>query len=163
MQAMVLFGIQFTLSAIAFALLAIWNVAPVISKLSRAKALAPLLWIHAFRIVGGTILAPGAVDAGVPMTFRTMIGYGDLATALLALAALIALRARFRGAVALVWLCMIIGTLDTANAIIQSMRYSVFTYPIGVNWIIVTVYVPALLVSSVLIIIQLLRNDRSFE
>jgi len=30
-------------------------------------ALAPLLWIHAFRVVGGTILAPGAVDPGVPI------------------------------------------------------------------------------------------------
>ena len=160
MQAMVLFGIQFALSATAFALLAAWSIAPIISKLSRAKALAPLLWVHAFRVVGGTIMAPGAVDAGVPMTFRTMIGYGDLATAILALAALIALRARLRGAFALVWLCVIVGTLDTANAIVQSMRYSVFTYPLGVNWVIVTIYVPALLVSGVLIVIQLLRTDR---
>ena len=47
------------------------------------------------------------------------------------------------------------------NAIIQSMRFSVFTYGLGVNWVIVTAYVPALLVSSVLIFLQLRRPSRS--
>ena len=134
---------------------------PRLSRLPREAALVPLLWVHAFRIIGGTILAPGAVDAGVPMAFRVMIGYGDMATALLALLALIALRARFRGAIALVWLFIIVGMLDTINAIIQSLRYSVFTYALGVNWVIVTIYVPALLVSSLLIFMQLLKSDRS--
>src|SRR2546430_476597 len=124
-------------------------------------ALAPLLWVHAFRVAGGTILAPGAVDAGVPAAFREMVGYGDLATGFLALLALMALRARLPGAIALVWLCIIVGTLDTANAIVQSMRYSVFTYALGVNWVIVTIYVPALLVSSLLIFMQLLRRNPS--
>ena len=39
--------------------------------------------------------------------------------------------------------------LDTVNAIIQAVRDSVSTYALGVNWVIVTLYVPALLVSSV--------------
>ena len=46
------------------------------------------------------------------------------------------------------------------NAIVQSMRYNVFTYPLGVNWVIVTSYVPALVVSSVLIARELLRPNR---
>src|SRR5260221_12459932 len=161
MEPMVLFGIQFTLSLVAYALIAFWYVAPRLSRLPQEVALAPLLWIHAFRIVGGTILAPGAVDAGVPMAFRVMIGYGDLATAFLALLALIALRARFRSAIALVWLCIIVGMLDTVNAIIQSMRDSVFTYALGFNWVIVAIYVPALLVSSLLIFMQLLGPDHA--
>ena len=161
MDPIVLFGIQFTLSLAAYAFIAFWYVLPRLSRLPPEAALVPLLWVHAFRVVGGTILAPGAVDAAVPMDFRTMIGYGDLATAFLALLALIALRARFSGAIALVWLCVVIGMLDTVNAIIQSMRDSVFSYALGVNWVIVAVYVPALLVSSLLIFMQLLRRDRS--
>ena len=161
MEPLVLFGIQFTLSLVVYALLAYWYVAPRLSGLPREVSLVPLLWIHAFRVVGGSILAPGAVDPGVPMDFRTMVGYGDLATAFLALLALIALRARFSGAIALVWLCIGVGTLDTLNAIVQSVRYSVFTYALGVNWVIVAVYVPALLVSSVLIFRLLLGSDRS--
>ncbi|MBI1877266.1 MAG: hypothetical protein HYR94_03370 [Chloroflexi bacterium] len=131
MEPSVLFGIQFTMSLAAYALIAFWYVAPRLSRLSREAALVPLLWVHAFRIVGGTILAPGAVDAGVP------------------------------GAIALVWLCVIVGMLDTVNAIIQSVRDSVFTYALGVNWVIVAIYVPALLVSSLLIFMQLRSPNRS--
>jgi hypothetical protein len=119
----------------------------------------PLLWVHAFRVVGGTILAPGAVGPGVPTAFREMIGYGDMVTAALALVALIALRARLPLAIALVWICVTVGMLDTVNAIIQSMRYSVFDYALGVNWVIVTLYVPALLVSSFMIFVLLLRHE----
>jgi hypothetical protein len=161
MGPVVLFGIQFTLSLVAYLFIAFWYVVPRLSRLSLEAALVPLLWVHAFRMVGGTILAPGSVDAGVPMAFRVMIGYGDLATAFLALLALIALRTRFSGAIALVWLCMIVGNLDTLNAIIQSVRYNVFTYALGLNWVIVTIYVPSLLVSSLLIFMQLLSPNRS--
>ena len=161
MPPIVLFGIQFTFSLAAYALIAWWYVSPRLSRIPREMALVPLVWIHAFRIVGGTILAPGAVDASVPADFRTMIGYGDMATALLAVLALIALRLRWRAAIALVWVCIAVGLLDTVNAIIESMRYSVFNYPLGVNWVIVTSYVPALLVSSVLIFIHLRRPRAS--
>jgi hypothetical protein len=161
MPPIVLFGIQFTFSLAAYTLIAWWYGAPRLSRIPREAALVPLVWIHTFRIVGGTILAPGAVDAGVPTEFRTMIGYGDMATAVLALLALIALRSRLSGAIALVWLFLAVGLLDTVNAIIQSMRFSVFTHGLGVNWVIVTAYVPALLVSSVLIFMQLRRPGRS--
>ena len=159
MGPVVLFGIQFTLSLVAYLFIAFWYVQPRLSRLPLETALVPLLWVHAFRTVGGTILAPGSVEAAVPMAFRVMIGYGDLATAFLALIALIALRARFSGAIPLVWLCMIVGNLDTLNAIIQSVRYNVFTYALGLNWVIVTIYVPALLVSSLLIFMQLLSRS----
>ncbi|TMD11873.1 MAG: hypothetical protein E6J07_09500 [Chloroflexi bacterium] len=152
MEPIVLFGIQFTLSLVAYLLIAFWYVVPRLSVLPRELALVPLLWV---------LLAPGAVGPGVPMEFRTMIGYGDLITALLALVALTALRVRFQGAIALVWLCVIVGMVDTVNAIIQSMRFSVFTYALGVNWVIVTIYVPALLVSSLLIFMQLLGRTSS--
>ncbi len=160
MEPILLFAIQFTLSLVAYAVIGLWYVAPRLSGLPRELALVPLLWVHAFRVVGGTILAPGAVDSGVPMEFRLMIGYGDMVTAVLALIALMALRARFAGAITLVWLFLIVATLDTVNAIVQSMRDSVFAYPRGVNWVIVAIYVPALVVTSVLILVQLLRRDR---
>src|SRR5258708_28163712 len=95
MEPVVICGIQFTVSLIAYALIAGWYGVPRLSRLPRDLALMPLLWIHAFRIVGGTILAPGAVDAAVPIDFRTMVGYGDLPTALLAPLPLIALRPQF--------------------------------------------------------------------
>src|SRR6478672_2196524 len=104
MKPIVLFGIQFTMSLIAYLFIAFWYALPRLSARPRELALVPLLWVHAFRIVGGTILAPGAVGAGVPMEFRRMVGYGDLMTALLALVALVALRARLGRAIWFVWL-----------------------------------------------------------
>jgi hypothetical protein len=41
------------------------------------------------------------------------------------------------------------------------MRYRVFDDPLGVNWVIVTLYVPALLVSTYLIVVELLRVRRT--
>jgi hypothetical protein len=157
MEPIVLFGIQFTMSLLVYALIASWYVAPRLSALPKELALIPLVWVHAFRFVGGTILAPGAADPAVPADFRVMIGYGDIITAALAIIALLALHARFRGAIALVWLVLIVGTADTVNAIVQSTLDSVFNYPLGINWLIVTLYVPALIVSSVLILIYLLK------
>jgi hypothetical protein len=157
MEPMVLFGIQFTMSLVAFALIARWYVWPPLSSMPRELALVPLLWIHAFRIVGGTILAPGSVGPGVPTAFREMIGYGDLVTAFLALVALIALRARIPPAIWLVWLFLAVATIDTVNAIVQSLRYDVTSHALGVNWVIVTLYVPALLVSSFMIFLLLIR------
>jgi len=65
MEPIVLFGIQFTLSLVAYLLIAFWYVVPRLSGLPRELALVPLLWVHAFRTVGGTILAPGAVSAQI--------------------------------------------------------------------------------------------------
>jgi hypothetical protein len=157
MEPMVLFGIQFTMSLVAFALIARWHVWPHLSSMPRELALMPLLWVHAFRVVGGTILAPGSVGPGVPTAFREMIGYGDLITALLALVALIALRARIPRAIWLVWLFLAVATIDTVNAIVQSLRYDVTSHALGVNWVIVSLYVPALLVSSFMIFLLLIR------
>jgi hypothetical protein len=160
MDPRVLFGIQFTLSLLAYVLIAFWYVAPKLKRLSHEQALIALLWIHAFRIVGGTILAPGAVASDVPMGFRLMVGIGDLVTALLAILAIAGLRVRFRGAIVVVWICISVGLLDTMNAVFQSVRDNVFDYALGVNWVVVTLFVPALVVSSILIFIQLLDPNR---
>src|SRR5438309_11724975 len=161
MAPIVLFGIQFTFALVVYALVAWCYVAPRLLGLRREAALVPLVWVHVFRIVGGAILARGAVDAAVPAEFRTMLRYGLLVTGMLLLMALSVLRGGWSAAIPLVWLFLAVGLLDTVNAIIQSMRFSVFTHGLGVNWVIVTAYVPALLVSSVLIFIQLRKPKRS--
>ena len=125
MTPIVLFSIQFSLSLVAYGLIAAWYVVPRLSERPREAALQPLLWVHAFRVVGGAVLAPGAVAAAVPIAFQRLVGYGDLITA--------ALRARLAGAIAVTWTVLVLGMADTINAIIQSMRYSVFNHALGVN------------------------------
>src|SRR5262249_59055267 len=78
---MVLFSIQFSLSLIAYSLIAAWYVVPRLSRWPRETALQPLLWVHAFRVAGGAVLAPGAVATAVPIAFQRLVGYRDLITA----------------------------------------------------------------------------------
>jgi len=49
MKPIVLFGIQFTLSLVAYALVAFWYAVPRLSRLPRELALVPLLWVHMLR------------------------------------------------------------------------------------------------------------------
>jgi hypothetical protein len=109
MKPIALFSIQFTLSLVAYALIAAWYVIPRLSGKPRETALQPLLWVHAFRMIGGTVLAPGAIAVAVPILFQKMVRYGDLITSALALLALIALRTRLTGAIALVWAVVAVG------------------------------------------------------
>jgi hypothetical protein len=160
MDPVVLFGIQFTLALLAYVLLAAWYVWPRLAVLPLLVALQPLVWVHVFRVVGGSILAPGSVGPGVPDDFARMVGYGDMITAALALLTVSALRLRWSAAIPLVWTFVVVGTLDTANAIVQSVRYDVFHQPLGVSWVVVTLYVPALVVSMVLVVVTLLTADR---
>jgi len=57
MKPILLFGTQFTLSLVAYALIALWYVVPWLAKKPREAALVPLVWVHAFRMIGGTVLA----------------------------------------------------------------------------------------------------------
>jgi len=160
-EPIVLFGIQFTFALLAFALIAAWYVWPRLSPLPAAVALVPLLWVHVFRVVGGSILAPGSVGPGVPSEFREWIAYGDLAVAALALIAVIALRAWGARGMPVVWVFVVVALVDTVNAIIQAMRFHVFDEPLGFNWVVVTLYVPALLVTTYLILVELVRGRRT--
>jgi hypothetical protein len=63
-EPIVLFGIRFTLSLAAYALIALWYVRPRLSRLPLELALVPSLWVHAFRIVGGSIPLPGRLGRG---------------------------------------------------------------------------------------------------
>lgn len=159
MSPFVLFNIQFVFVLVAYVLAAAWYVAPRLASVPRDAALVPLLWVHVFRIAGGIILAPGSVEAAVPDSFRAAIGYGDMLVGLLALIALVALRMRAPWAIAFVWVTIAVGMLDTANAFVQSLANNVFVYALGFNWVIVTLYVPALLVSGVMIFWVLLRRN----
>src|SRR3989442_13310764 len=96
MPPIVLFGIQFTFSLVAYALAAWGYVAPRLARLPRELALVPLVWVHVLRIAGGTILAPGAVGDAVPKDFRNMIRYTDMLTAELTMVSLVALQLLMR-------------------------------------------------------------------
>ena len=160
MSGTALFLLQMSISFIVFVILAWWYLMPRISNLPLESALVPLIWIHVFRNIGLSILAPGAVDPTLPADFTNGVAYGDLAAAILAILSLLALRYRMPGAVILVWVFVVVGTADLILAVINGVRVDAFSHPLGASWLIVTMYVPALWVSSLIVFYLLLTRKR---
>ena len=143
MSVLTVFGLQFFLSLVLCGLLAKWFLAPWLKQKTQSEALFWLTLPHATRYVGLVFLVPGVVSQSLPSSFAAAAAYGDLAAGVLALLALIALRGRWAGAVALVWLFNIVGTVDLLNALRQAHAVP----HLGAAWYIPTFWVPVLLVT----------------
>jgi len=156
MDTQAIFGLQFVLSLIVYALLAKWYVAPWLAGKPVNQALIPLVIPHAFRHIGMVFLVPGVVAQPLPAAFANPAAYGDLLAGVLALLVLITLRIGWTGALALVWLFNIVGTVDLLNALRQPNVVPGF----GAAWYIPTFLVPALLVTHFMIFARLLKRGR---
>ncbi len=155
MDTLEIFLTQFVLSVIVFALIARWYIAPWLAQKPRDSALAILILPHTLRHLGLAFLVPGQVTEAMPADFAAAAGYGDLATGLLALLAVIALRYRWAIAIALVWLFNVVGTFDLLNALRQAEAVPHFV----ATWYIPTFVVPILLVSHVMVFVRLLDRN----
>ncbi len=154
MDTQAIFGLQFVLSLVLWSLIAKWLLAPWLKTKSPHDALLLLTLPHAFRYVGMVFLVPGVVAQQLPEAFAIPAAYGDLLTSVLALVALIVLRAGWARAVALVWLFNIVGTVDLLNALRQPDPIPDF----GAAWYIPTFLVPLLLVTHFMIFARLLKR-----
>jgi len=97
-----IFWLQILTSVAVFGLIALWYVWPRLVKLPRNSALVPLVFVQVFRYVGMVLLVPYMIDPKLPGEFRAAAAYGDLLEAALALAAVFALRGKWRLAIPLV-------------------------------------------------------------
>ena len=93
------------LNFIIFAIMAVWYAAPWLTTQQRADALAPLLWIQAFRHVALQIFSAQQFGFAVSNGARDQIAAGDVIGMMLALIAIVALRYRGRAAVLRVSVC----------------------------------------------------------
>lgn len=154
MNPVTIFGLQFVLSMIVLSTLAVWYVMPRLSSFTATAALTILIFPHSFRHIGLSFLVPNLNSGGLPESFATTAGYGDLATAVLAFVAIAALKWRSFVAVPLVWLFNIIGTADLFNALRQAEAIQYF----GPTWFIPTFLVPLLLVTHAMIFLILMKK-----
>lgn len=159
MTSQAVFGLQFILSIVVFGLLAKWVLAPWLARQSQRDALFWLTVPHAFRHVGMVFVVPGLASQPLPDDFAIPAAYGDLLAGLLALLALILLRIESKGAVPVVWLFNVIGTIDLLNA----LRHLEVVPQLGATWYIPTVLVPLLLVTHVMIFVRLIRPAPNSE
>ena len=156
MSLQAIFVLQLGLSLLAFGLLAKWVLTPWLANQSQYKALFWLTIPHAFRHMGMVFLVPGVVAQPLPDYFAMPAAYGDLLTGILALLVLILLRIEYKGAVVLVWLFNVVGTVDLLNA----LRHVDVVQNFGAVWFIPTLYVPLLLVTHFMIFVQLLKKKK---
>jgi len=154
MDTLSIFGLQFVMSLVLCGLLAKWFLGPWLKDKTQSQALFWLTLPHATRHIGMVFLVPGVVSPSLPISFATAAAYGDLAAGVLALVVLIALRNRWAGTMALVWLFNIIGTLDLLNALRQAEAVPY----LEAAWYIPTFWVPVLLVTHFMIFARLLRK-----
>ncbi len=154
MDTLTIFGTQFALSLVLCALLARWFLAPRLKNLPQSEALFWLALPHAGRHLGLVFLVPGIVSAELPSSFAGPAAYGDLASGVLALLVLVALRNGWAGGTALVWIFNVIGTADLLNA----LRRADAVPHLGSAWYIPTFFVPVLLVTHFMIFSRLLNR-----
>jgi hypothetical protein len=156
-----LFGISVVFSFVAWGIVTRQYIWPALRSQPRTDALRPLLLLHSFRFIGLAFLVPGVVSSELPLAFARPAAYGDLATAVLALLALAALRNRL-GTI-LVWLFNLLGTADLLHAFYEGNRTSIGLAPglQGAAYFIPTVLVPLLLITHGLVFRLLLRRDRA--
>lgn len=120
--------------------------------------------IHLFRPIGLIALLPQHLDPapfGFTHSYLLQVGWGDTAAAVLAAVAIWALLGQWRGAMAWAWAFVVVGTLDTLNAgpqFILSIHDQNLVGALG--WLILTIYVPALIVTEAALLWLLVRQTR---
>jgi len=153
-----LFGVQFTLSIVIFAMTAKWYILPALNKLPLQAALVPLFIVHTLRYLPSSAFAPGQVDPKIPMGAMASIAYGDLASAILALVAAAFLHYRWSSAIAIAWVVNVVTSLDWLYAGYLAASSHLVAYGIGGNWYIINYYVPVIGVIHVMIFARLLSG-----
>lgn len=160
-NSILIFATQTTLSLLSFGLIARWVIYPRLKHRSLRDALTPLLLFETLRTIGLIGLVPGLVDAPLPAGFVLPEAVGDMLAVALAFAALVAVRAGWRVAPALVWLFTVEGLADFINAATQGLRFGIAApHLLGVAWLLPTYGVPAFAMAQVLVIAVLLNHAR---
>lgn len=161
MNTILVFVTQTTLSLVSFGLIAGWVIYPRLRVRSFRDALTPLLLFETLRTIGLIGLVPGLVDAPLPAGFVIPEAAGDMLAVFLAFVALVAVRAGWRVAPALVWLFTVEGLADFINATAQGLRFGIAAPNLlGVAWLLPTYGVPAFTVAQVMVIAVLLDHTR---
>jgi hypothetical protein len=157
--------LQSFLNLTSYAILASAFVFPRIRGRPLHEALTPFVALHLIRTLGLFALVPRmASEVIARSTWAAHVAIGDTVTVVLAMASVLALRARHRHAVALVWVMNVWGSLDVVhagtNAIHERVLEQAGEQAMGAHLLVVAFGVPALVVSHACIFVLLLRARR---
>ena len=89
-----IFRIHLVLGYVAWLLCFGVYILPRLRSMGRFEAQRAIATLHSFRFFGLVFLLPGVVGPHLPSSFTTFAAYGDFATGVLALLALLTVRVR---------------------------------------------------------------------
>jgi len=154
-----LFQIQLVLGYVAWLLCFGAYGFPRLKSMDRFEAQRVIATLHSFRFFGLVFILPGVVGPDLPGSFATFAAYGDFATGVLALLALVTVRMR-----PLFWLVVVgfnvVGVVDLVfdyDHAIQAGLPAV-AGQLGATYAIPIVYVPLLMITHVAALYLLARS-----
>jgi hypothetical protein len=133
----------------------VWPRLKVIDHFDAQRAIATL---HSFRFFGLVFILPGVVGPDLPVAFATFAAYGDFATGVLALLALLTVRMR-----PLFWLFVvafnIVGVVDLVFDYYHAIQVGLpaAAGELGAAYAIPIIYVPLLMITHVVALYLLMR------
>ena len=145
-----LFQIQLILGYVAWLLCFSVYVWPRLKAMDRFDAQRAIATLHSFRFFGLVFILPGIVGPDLPAGFATFAAYGDFATGVLAMLALLAARIR-----PLFWSFVVAFNLVGATDIIVDYYHAIHTGldvmpgQFGATYAIPIIYVPLLMITHV--------------
>jgi hypothetical protein len=131
---------------------------PKLKAMDRVEAHRAIATLHSFRFFGLVFILPGVIG-NVPAGFASFAAYGDFATGLLAMAALLAVRIR-----PLFWLFVVafnvVGTVDILVDYYHGneLGLAALAGQLGATYWIPILYVPLLLITHVAAFYLLARS-----
>jgi hypothetical protein len=123
-------------------------VLPRLRLMDRVEAHRAIATLHSFRFFGLVFILPGVVGPNLPASFATFGAYGDFATGLLAMMALLTVRIR-----PLFWLFVVAFNLVGATDIILDYYHAIqaglpaLAGQLGSTYAIPIIYVPLLMIT----------------
>ena len=157
MSPQAIFESHLALGYVACLLLFSTYIFPKLRSMDRFAAHRVIATIHSFRFFGLVIILPGVVG-NIPVQFAPFAAWGDLATGLLAILALLTARSR-----PLFWSFVVafnlVGTIDILVDYYHAVRYglALVAGQLGAAYIIPVIYVPLLMITHAVALYWLLR------
>ena len=134
---------------------------PRLKAMDRVEAQRAIATLHSFRFFGLVFLIPGVVGPNLPTGFATFAAYGDFATGLLAMLALLTVRTR-----PLFCACVVAFNLvGAADILIDYYHGNQLGLPalageLGATYAIPIIYVPLLMITHIVAFYLLIRPQR---
>lgn len=158
MSPQTIFQTQLLLGYVACLLCFSVYIFPRLKSMGRFEAQRAIATLHSFRFFGLVFILPGVVGANLPATFATYAAYGDFATGILAILALLTARIR-----PLFWMFAVafnlVGVTDLFLAYYHAMQAGLpaVAGQLGAAYVIPILYVPMLMITHLVALYWLMR------